>query len=152
MTTYDLYSVGHGNKGINDFIADLKKLKLQVVVDIRTTPYSSNFPDYNQEKLMEKLKENNIEYIFFGDKLGGRPQEGFSNFVKTRDFKKHIAQLLYLITNKTAVLMCSEFDYTVCHRRFINDELRKMGIGIKNINKNGSIVKEEQPTMRRYQK
>lgn len=152
MATYELYSIGHGNKDIDKFVNDLKKFKLQVLVDIRSTPYSSNFPDYNQEKLMEKLKENNIEYIFFGDKLGGRPQEGFPNFVKTKDFKKHIAQLLYLITNKTTALMCSEFNYLSCHRKFISDELRKMGIEIKDIDKNGNLVKEEQFSMKQYQK
>jgi len=152
METYKLYSIGHGNKDVNEFIADLKKFKLQVLVDVRTIPYSSNFPEYNKEALSKKLNENNINYVYFGDKLGGRPEEGFSNFVKTREFKQHIAQLLYLIINKSAALMCSEFDYTACHRRFINDELRKMGIEIKNINKHGALVKEEQPTIRRYQK
>lgn len=151
MMIYELYSIGHGNKDINDFIADLKKFKLQMLVDIRSIPYSSNFPDYNKEKLIKNLKENNIEYIYFGDRLGGR-KEDFSKFVKTKEFKKYIAQLLYHLRNKTAALMCSEFDYMRCHRKFINEELRKKGIEIKNIGKEGNIVKEEQFSIKQYQK
>lgn len=150
MMTYELYSIGHGNKDINEFIANLKKFKLQILVDVRSIPYSRNFPEYNRERLMEKLKENNINYIYFGDKLGGRPEKGFSNFVKTREFKKHIAQLLYLITDKTAALMCSEFDHMKCHRKFINEELRGNGIEIKNIDKNGNVVEEEQFSLKQY--
>lgn len=145
---YELYSIGHGNKAINDFITGLKNLRLQVLVDIRSVPYSSNFPDYNRENLIKKLKENNIDYLYFGDKLGGRPEEGFSNFIKTRDFKKHIAQLLYKIRNKPAALMCSEFNHMECHRRFISGALRKNGIEIKDVDKNGNIVK--QPGLGQY--
>lgn len=146
---YELYSIGHGNKSINDFIADLKRFKLQILVDIRSIPYSSNFPDYNREHLAKKLKENNIDYIFFGDKLGGK-KEDFSKFIKTKEFKKYIAQLLYNLRNKTSALMCSEFDYMACHRKFINEELRKKGIEIRDIDKNGNIVKEEQFSLKQY--
>jgi len=149
---YNLYSIGHGNKNIDSFITILDKFKPQLLVDIRSVPYSKTFPEYNKKNLIKKLREKNISYEYFGDKLGGRPENGFSNFVDTSEFKKNVGKLLSLSRNQTVILMCSEFDYMKCHRKFISEIIRKSGIDIKDIDKNGDIVQEEQFSIKQYQK
>jgi uncharacterized protein (DUF488 family) len=150
--TYNLYSIGHGNSEIDSFISNLKKYELQLIVDLRSVPFSKIVPEFNQKDLVEKLKENNIDYLFFGDKLGGRPQNGFSNFVESPEFKKNIGKLLFLVKNKNTALMCSEFNHMNCHRKFITDLLRKNGVEVKNIDRNGGMVKEEQFSIKQYQR
>ena len=38
--TTTLYSIGHGNKEIEDFIQELKSFNIQYLVDIRSKPFS----------------------------------------------------------------------------------------------------------------
>lgn len=147
---YKLYSIGHGNRDIDEFIRILTKFQIEVLVDVRTTPYSGTFPHYNREKLIEKLGENKIIYLFFGDQLGGRPEMGFSKFVDTLDFKRNVGKLLSQVKNKTSAIMCSELNYMDCHRKFINEVLRKNGIDIKDIDKKDAIVEEEQFSIKQY--
>ena len=147
---YRLFSIGHGNREIEEFIQILTKFQIGTLVDVRTVPYSGTFPQFNKEKLIEKLEENKIEYLFFGDKLGGRPEMGFSKFVDTLEFKKNIGKLLSQVKNKTAAIMCSELDYMNCHRKFINEVLRKNLVDIKDIDKKGEIAQEEQFSIKQY--
>src|SRR3989338_7509711 len=147
---YRLYSIGHGNRDIDEFIQILTKFQINNLVDVRTIPYSGTFPQYNKEKLIEKLEENKISYLCFGDKLGGRPEMGFSKFVDTLDFKRNIGKLLSQVKNKTSAIMCSELNYMDCHRKFINEVLRKNGVDIKNIDKKGEIAQEEQFSIKQY--
>ena len=147
---YRLYSIGHGNRDIDEFIQILTKFQIDNLVDVRTIPYSGTFPHYNREKLIEKLEENKISYLFFGDKLGGRPEMGFSKFVDTPDFKRNIGKLLSQVKNKTAAIMCSELDYMNCHRKFISEVLRKNSVDIKDIDKKGEIAQEEQFSIKQY--
>ena len=147
---YRLFSIGHGNREIDEFIQILTKFQIDTLVDVRTIPYSRTFPQFNKEKLIEKLEENEINYLFFGDKLGGRPEMGFSKFVDTPEFKRNIGKLLSQVRNKTAAIMCSELDYMNCHRKFINEILRKNLVDIKDIDKKGGIAQEEQFSIKQY--
>ncbi len=54
---YRLYSIGHGNREIDEFIQILTKFQIDTLVDVRTIPYSGTFPQFNKEKLIEKLEE-----------------------------------------------------------------------------------------------
>jgi len=46
-----LYSIGHGNKKIEDFIAELESFKIQYLLDIRSKPYSK----WSFKKMGEKV-------------------------------------------------------------------------------------------------
>ncbi|MEA2018916.1 MAG: DUF488 domain-containing protein, partial [Campylobacterota bacterium] len=70
-----IYSIGHGNKTIEQFIDELKAYNIEYLVDVRTTPYSKWNPHFNKNDLIYKLKENDIGYIFLGDKIGGLPSD-----------------------------------------------------------------------------
>ncbi|MBP5423843.1 MAG: DUF488 family protein, partial [Paludibacteraceae bacterium] len=46
-----LYSIGHGNKTIEEFEEELRSFGIQYLIDVRTTPYSKWNPSFNQEGL-----------------------------------------------------------------------------------------------------
>ena len=46
-----IYSIGHGNKTIEDFIVELKTYNIEFLIDVRTTPYSKWNPHFNQDDL-----------------------------------------------------------------------------------------------------
>ena len=67
MIDSTIYSIGHGNKDIKDFIAELKSFNIQYLLDIRSKPYSKWNPQFNQSALELELKNNGITYVFVGD-------------------------------------------------------------------------------------
>jgi len=70
-----IFSIGHGNKKIEDFIQELKSFEIQFLLDIRSKPFSKWNPQFNQNELKYKLEEKGIKYVFVGDTLGGLPED-----------------------------------------------------------------------------
>ncbi len=70
-----LFTIGYANKSFDQFLSILKKNDITCVVDVRTSPYSHQFPQYNKEVLKDNLKHNGIWYIEFGKYFGARRYE-----------------------------------------------------------------------------
>lgn len=134
-----IYTIGHSNRKIENFLGILNKFFITHLIDIRTHPYSEYVPDYNRENISKFLKDNNIEYCYKGDTLGGRPPEGFEKYRESNFYKEVLQNLLNEIVsnNLTVALMCSEKDYTKCHRRFVSEDLQTI------INENSYDIKLE---------
>ena len=75
MKESTIYSIGHGNKEIEDFIKEVKSFEIHFLLDIRSKPFSKWNPQFNQSELKLKLEENGIKYVFVGDALGGLPED-----------------------------------------------------------------------------
>jgi uncharacterized protein (DUF488 family) len=137
-----IFSIGSGNEDLISFINRLKKWDINCLVDLRSQPYSAYVPHFNRDRLSVSLKNSKIDYLYFGDKLGGRPPEGFEKFRTSPKFKENIDLLLSQVEGKFVALMCSEFDISKCHRRFIVVELIKKGIDVTVIDKEGNAGKQ----------
>jgi uncharacterized protein (DUF488 family) len=136
-----IYSIGTGNSSLSSFIDKLRKWNIDCLVDLRSEPYSKYVPHFNREGLLVSLKNAEIAYLYFGDKLGGRPPEGFEKYRTSAMFSENVDLLLNQIEGRLAALMCSEFDESKCHRRFIVEEMIKKGINILVIDKDGQAGK-----------
>lgn len=140
-----IYSIGHGNKNIEQFIDELKVYNIEYLVDVRTTPYSKWNPHFNKNDLIYKLKENDIGYIFLGDKIGGLPsdkscytEDGKIDYILLKDkefFKEGLDRLINANTKNIKVAtMCSETKPEECHRsKLIGKELLLLDIDMKHI-------------------
>lgn len=145
MRKTTIYSIGHGNKEIEEFIKELKSFEIQFLLDIRSKPFSKWNPQFNQNELKFKLEENGIIYVFVGDSLGGLPEdrscydyEGkvIYDIIKEKDFFKEGLERLIIAHNKhiNLVLMCSESKPEECHRsKLIGQELLKNKISLRHI-------------------
>ena len=51
MESSYLFSIGHGNKSIAEFIAELTQFDIQYLIDIRSKPYSKFYPWFNHYEL-----------------------------------------------------------------------------------------------------
>ncbi len=124
-----LYTIGHSNHKIECFIGLLKAHKISGLVDVRSVPYSRYNPQYNRENLQKEIIKNNINYIYMGDKLGGKPQNlsidreyADFNFIfelirKSKEFKEGICELISIPdNNKRVSIMCAEENFLNCHR------------------------------------
>jgi uncharacterized protein (DUF488 family) len=52
-----VYSIGHSNRSIEEFLGILKRYKIKKVIDVRRFPSSKKFPWFNKEELEKVLKE-----------------------------------------------------------------------------------------------
>jgi len=67
-----IYTIGHSNHSIEFFLKLLSKFNIEILVDIRFHPYSRYVPHFNRENLAPVLENSGIEYVYMGDRLGGR--------------------------------------------------------------------------------
>jgi uncharacterized protein (DUF488 family) len=147
MTT--IYTIGHSNHLMPDFIKILQNNSIDTLVDIRSSPYSKHVPHFNKKPLEQSMESAHIQYRFLGDKIGGKPRskeyyiDGEVNYhllAKTLKFKEGIRELVILSKDHKVVLMCSEEDPYHCHRHhLIAQNLLKKGIKVVHIRKNGSL-------------
>jgi uncharacterized protein (DUF488 family) len=50
-----LYTVGHSNRSLNEFLDLLKSFEITVLVDVRSFPNSKKVPHFNRANLEQQL-------------------------------------------------------------------------------------------------
>ena len=65
------FTIGYGNKLIDLFIGSVRSAGIDIIIDVRSSPYSRFNPHFNRENLEKSQKESSIDYRFMGDRLGG---------------------------------------------------------------------------------
>jgi len=130
-----LYSIGHGHKTIEEFVAELNAYEIKYIIDVRTMPFSKWAQHFNQGIIETWLHQFDITYAYMGNAIGGKPQddscydrEGYFDYRKMAQmpkFKEGLKRLVSANENGFHVaLMCSESDPTLCHRsKLIGREL-----------------------------
>ena len=68
-----IYTIGHSNQEVEKFLALLKDKAIQVIVDVRSAPYSRYVPHFNKHAIESALNAAGLKYIFMGDMIGGKP-------------------------------------------------------------------------------
>ncbi len=124
-----LFTIGYsGFFHQQDFIDILKKNNIDLLIDIRTFPYSSTFPQYDETPLKEALKKHKIGHLFLGDNLGGLKvktlvKQGISSseeLLQDSDFKEGMRKLYLLSRKKNICIMCAEKEPFNCHRLYVS--------------------------------
>jgi uncharacterized protein (DUF488 family) len=70
-----IYSIGHSNHPIQEFLALLQRHEITAVADVRSVPYSRFNPQFRREKLQASLLGIGVHYVFLGEELGARSQD-----------------------------------------------------------------------------
>lgn len=140
-----IYSIGHGAKELDKFLAELKAYGIEYLLDVRSKPYSKMHPQFNQNELKATLREHCITYAFMGDKLGGLPhgksyhtEEGKVDYQAVSQKESFQAELKRLLSaneqNLNVAVMCSEGKPETCHRsKLIGHELLKRDVVMQHI-------------------
>jgi len=141
-----IFTIGHSNLALHTFTNLLKQHNISTLVDVRSQPFSSYSPQFNQGNLASHLKLNHIKYRFLGDKLGGQPKHkrsSPSNRLKLKLnqlYQQGIAELTQIAEQERTVIMCSEGDFRECHRYYlIAKTLVLQGIEVRHIQGDGSL-------------
>jgi uncharacterized protein (DUF488 family) len=133
----------------------LKGHRIEVLVDIRSHPYSRHAPHFNAKDIEATLPSDGIGYLFLGLELGGRPEgeefydaEGrvdYAQIETSRQFLDGIYRLEREILVRRVALLCSEEDPEGCHRRLLVGRfLGKRGMAVRHIRGNGSVQTEDE--------
>ena len=149
-----LLTIGHSNHGLNDFMNLLSTNKIELVIDVRSAPYSKIYPHFNRESLESSLTKNSIKYLFLGDSVGGRSNsiDDYSNgrvvYKKLAEKKEYISSINLIISLSSqhkAVLMCSEKEPLECHRTLlISRSIEASKVKVLHIHRNGKIESHEE--------
>jgi uncharacterized protein (DUF488 family) len=153
-----VYTIGHSNHEERVFLGLLVEHGIELLVDVRSAPYSRYSPHFNRESIGHALSSAGINYAFAGNHLGGRPKDPScyrngvipppqADYLKLVDYPtvatkpwylQAIEQLIQLADEQRVAVMCSEEDPQQCHRHhLIAQTLLERGIEVVHIRKSG---------------
>jgi len=142
-----LFTIGHSNRSLEDFLALLQAHRIELVADIRTVPKSRHNPQFNREALAADLPAAGIEYVHMPE-LGGlrHPRKdsinlawrnasfrGYADYMQTEEFDEAVRRLLQGCGEKQCAVMCAEAVPWRCHRSLLADALVARGIAVEHI-------------------
>ncbi len=150
-----LYTIGHGNRTIEEFIQLLQYYSIAFLVDVRSQPYSRHNPQFSRSLLEKSLSEYSIRYLYMGNTLGGRPSDESCYIddkvdyalVSTKSFYQQGIQRLRTAWAKRlrVAIMCSELKPQECHRsKLIGNTLFEQHIDVSHIDEKGALKTQEE--------
>ena len=150
-----IFTIGHSNHTKERFLDLLTTAKIEVLVDVRSTPNSRWATFANRDSLKEILESVQIRHIYLGDMLGGRPsdsdsydrQTGEADYQAIRErkyFQRGIRRLMDGLKRYRVCIMCAEENPTSCHRNLlVAESLRNVGVQVFHIRGDGRIQTDE---------
>ncbi|MBN1882101.1 MAG: DUF488 domain-containing protein [Deltaproteobacteria bacterium] len=147
-----VWTIGHSNMEIDDFLGLLHTHGIRCVVDVRSAPYSRHVPHFNRTEIKRALESAGIRYLFMGDALGGRikDEDGarprtYAQAIADPSFHSGIDTLLNEAGEAHTAVMCAEKDPNRCHRRhIIAAVLDERDVTVRHILSDGKTVTERE--------
>ncbi|MDR7328962.1 DUF488 domain-containing protein [Corynebacterium guangdongense] len=152
----EIFTVGHSNLALDDFIGMLAAAGVTALVDVRKLPGSRKYPHFNDDSLAAALPDAGISYRRSEGLTGRRPvsttvpfevngnwrNRSFHNYADHAlggEFAAAIAQLREDAAAQPTTVMCSEAVWWRCHRRIIADHLLAAGDHVRHIMGPGTL-------------
>ncbi len=150
-----VFTIGHSNHTPDAFLTLLKRHRIDLVVDVRSRPYSRFAPHFHIKRIQRALRGADVEYLFLGKELGGMPEEDefydkagfvlYHSVARSERFQLGIARLEETVPNHRGAIMCGEENPMECHRRLlIGKILTDRGIHLKHIRGDGRLQTEQE--------
>lgn len=136
MTT--VYTAGHGNRPLEEFVGLLRDAGVTCLVDVRAFPASRRHPHFGRAALEQSLPAAGIRYVWEGESLGGRRRpsadspnvalrhpafRAYADHMMTQGFREAVGRLLETARAEATAVVCAERLPWQCHRFLISDYL-----------------------------
>jgi uncharacterized protein (DUF488 family) len=160
-----VFTVGHGARPIDAFVAVLRSADVTTLVDIRRYPGSRKHPQFGRDTLAAALGEQRIGYEWQGDTLGGRRSRragsrhpalhnaafaGYADHMDTPEFRAAVDALVARAAAERLAIMCAETYWRHCHRMLVADALTLRGAKVVHLLDPGRREEHRlHPTVRR---
>ena len=147
-----ILTIGHSNHDPEHFAQLLANEEVDLVVDIRSQPYSRFAPHFNRSTLAALLTSSGIGYQHEPD-LGGRPDDpemydatGHVLYGLVADsvrFRAALDRLEEVAATGTVAILCGEEDPAECHRRLlVGRVLGEDGWDVRHIRSEGALQRD----------
>jgi uncharacterized protein (DUF488 family) len=145
-----IFTIGHSTRTIVEFVALLRQVAVDLLVDVRSIPRSRTNPQFNADALPEVLGNAGITYCHL-PALGGLRHRSeaampspntfwrvaafrnYADYAATDSFRTGLDELRALARDNCCAIMCAEAVWWRCHRRIIADYLLSEGIPVAHI-------------------
>lgn len=149
-----VFTIGHSNMSWLAFLRTLSEYEVEIVVDVRSTPFSHYVPHFNRQSLDRNLTAQGIGYRFAGKRLGGRPSDpshysngkvDYRSLERDLDFRRAMGAIICLAQTTKLSLMCSEGDPLKCHRfLLLSRYLKGKGVNTFHVLPSGTVEDQDQ--------
>ena len=151
-----IFTIGHSTRTIPEFVALLRQVDVDLLVDVRSIPRSRTNPQFNLDVLPGALASNGINYEHLRA-LGGRRHHSrdappsvntywrvaafrhYADYAGTDAFRAGLGELMVRASTYRCAIMCAEAVWWRCHRRVIADYLLANGIPVAHIMGLGTV-------------
>jgi uncharacterized protein (DUF488 family) len=151
-----IFTIGHSTRAIAEFVALLRQVAVDLLVDVRSIPRSRTNPQFNAHALPGTLADAGIAYRHL-PALGGlrhrtkgaKPSpntlwrvaafRNYADYAATDAFRMGLDELRALACDHCCAIMCAEAVWWRCHRRIIADYLLAQGVPIMHIMGSGKV-------------
>jgi uncharacterized protein (DUF488 family) len=136
-----IFTVGHGTRTFDDFLAILREAGIATVADVRTHPGSRRHPQFGQATLSDALAGAAVGYVHLPG-LGGRRKpgadsrhtalrveafRGYADHMASDEFAADLERLETAARDGPTAYLCAETLWWRCHRRMLSDLLAVRG-------------------------
>jgi uncharacterized protein (DUF488 family) len=145
-----IFTIGHSTRPIAEFVALLRQVAVDLLVDVRSIPRSRTNPQFNADALAEALVDAGITYRHLPAlgglrhrKKGAMPSpntfwrvaafRNYADYAATGAFRKGLDELRALAHDNCCAIMCAEAVWWRCNRRIIADYLLAGGVPVAHI-------------------
>jgi uncharacterized protein (DUF488 family) len=141
---HPFFTIGHSTRSIEEFVALLREVDVELVADVRTVPRSRTNPQFNNNALPASLAKFGMSYMHIAE-LGGLrnhsrdvPSElnafwenasfhNYADYAMSSTFRSGLRKLRKAGRAQRSAVMCAEAVWWRCHRRIIADYLIAAG-------------------------
>jgi uncharacterized protein (DUF488 family) len=148
----EVLTVGHSTLSYENFLALIRSAEITAIADVRSSPYSKQFPHFDREILRSELRLDGVAYSFLGDQLGGRPtqkhlfKDGVADYERMAQepaFKEGLKRIFDGSNKFRIALMCSEHNPLECHRcLLVGRAIADAGTDIQHVLFNGRLLNQ----------
>jgi uncharacterized protein (DUF488 family) len=145
-----IYTVGHGNRSVDELCSTLEGPGVGRLADVRRYPGSRRHPQFGASALDAALAGRGVAYQWWGEELGGRRRgagsasrhpawrdpglRAFADHMDTMAFRQALGGLLdCAAAGPPVAIMCAETLWWRCHRRLIADALVVRGAPVVHL-------------------
>lgn len=150
-----VHTIGHSDLDREKLMDRLEQDGVELVVDVRSAPYSRHAPQFNREELAGAIGQRGIGYIHMGDELGGRPREdrlydeqgraSYRLMALEPKFQEGVSQLAQTAMELRLALLCTEGDPLKCHRALLAvPALEQAGVPVVHITGDGKDMSHKE--------
>lgn len=150
-----LFTIGYaGFPDIEDFLQVLKQHGVQILIDVRSSPFSAYHTCYNKDALSPVLQKNGILYFHYARQFGARQEDrryyrdGYLNFAlfsASPQFLEGVHQVEK--SSASIAFMCAEKQPIDCHRAIlVARAFHDRGHPVTHLTPDGTLTQEQLET------